>query len=152
MMNLIKTSGKIAFDPQRKDSFAPWWAMVELDCDICKYYQWFLNKRFGIKLQIPLWGPHISFIRGEECDDFIWGYMKALWNNMPIEFAYDPNIRTNGRHWWLRVECEKLEEIRTELKLPKDSYFNLHLTIGSANEQHLEHSQYIHDICLKFDL
>jgi hypothetical protein len=152
MENLIETTGKIVFDPQREDSFAPWWAMIELDCDMCGYYQWFLKKRFGVKLQKPLWGPHVSFVRGEECDKDKWGYIKALWNNIPVGFSYNPNVRTNGNHWWMNVQCEQIEQLRIELGLPRDSHFNLHLTIGSSNELNKPHSQYIHDICLAFDL
>ncbi|MEO6303505.1 MAG: hypothetical protein ABIP51_10040, partial [Bacteroidia bacterium] len=117
----IESKGKIVFDPlveKQKDN-KPFWAMVMLDGDICLYYLWWLEKRFGLKLQKPLWGPHISFIRGEETG--LWNLIKEKYNGKDINFIYDLNVKSNGKHWWLRVTCEELKDIREELGLIRDN-------------------------------
>ena len=49
------------------------------------------------------------------------------------------------------VSQEIIEQTREEMGL-NDPFFGLHLTIGKANEQNLEHSKYITRQCIKFDL
>ena len=84
------------------------------------------------------------------------------WNKKEIEFTYDTNVRTNGEDWWLRVYSKDLLDIREEAGLPRNPFFNLHLTIGYAaprldkdgNEMggsNLEHSRYIHEIIKRYE-
>jgi hypothetical protein len=147
-MKTVELTGTIVFDPvvEGQSSIIPFWAMVMMDGDICKYYMWWLEKRFGLKLQKPLWGPHISFIRGEACHD--WDKVKAKYDGQEIKFSYELDIKSNGKHWWLRVTCDALKDIRKELDLPRENGVGLHLTIGNPGERHRAHSEYIYKTCL----
>ncbi|CAG7581250.1 MAG: hypothetical protein SLAVMIC_00749 [uncultured marine phage] len=86
---MLKSKGRIIFDPMPmmggNDMFKPFWAIVIISGDIGNYYRWLLEKNFGLspwqtitdkeekrednhfglRLQKPAWGAHISFIRGE---------------------------------------------------------------------------------------
>jgi hypothetical protein len=145
----FKSPGKIIFDPlpitgNAEKMFKPWWAIVTVDGDIDKYYRWFLQNHYGLVLQRPAWGPHISLIRGEEVNRELWEEFKAKYNNQPIEFHYEAGPRTNGGHWWLRVICDQLKDLRVDLGLPRDGKWGLHLTLGMPHPLHLEHSYCIH--------
>ena len=143
---MIKGYGKIIYDPEPKigsidKMFQPWWAIVSTEDDIAEYYTWFLKKRTGLIMQKPAWGSHISIIRGEEPLD------KTLWrkyHSHEICFDIDTSVRTNGTHWWLKVHSPKFEHIRTELGLPKDTHYNMHLTLGKSIQSQEESSNYFH--------
>ena len=141
---MYKIHGKITYDPKvaigKNDTmFKPWWMIISFDCDVSDFYAWLIKKKTGLKLQSSAWGPHISVIRGEEPTDIsLWGKR----NGDLVEVTIDPDVRTNSRHWWLRVHCEDAKQIRESLGLPKDGSFGLHLTIGSTNQKDLDVSEY----------
>ena len=68
MKNEITYRGTIIFDPKdrtaKHKAQASWKkiAMIEFGGDMCDYYAWFIKKRYGVTLNSPLRGPHISFI------------------------------------------------------------------------------------------
>lgn len=122
------SSGTITYDPKKGKYFEPWWAILECDPEILKYYKWLLLKE-GIAIQKgSLWGAHITWIRGEEpLNKSVWGKYEAL----EIEFRYSNSLRyDNGRHVWLDVYCPKFNEMRKELGLMPLRQMSLHLTIG----------------------
>jgi hypothetical protein len=104
-----------------------WWARVVCDQGIIDFYAW-LCRRHGLRVQKNRkWGPHISFIKGEEPPD------KALWGSHkgPITFWYANHIRIdNGCHAWLDVWSDQLIELRAALGLPPKIKMSYHLTIG----------------------
>jgi hypothetical protein len=51
----------------------------------------------------------------------------------------------------LRAESLDAQNIRTVMGLG-DPYFGYHITVGLATHLQLEHSKYITDQCIKFDL
>lgn len=123
--------------------FKPWWMILLIDGDIQEYYTHFLHKRTGLILQKPAWGPHISVIRGEEpINKSEWG----IYDGLNIEVRYDPDLRTDGDHWWLRVECEAMLDLRERLGLARNGRFGLHLTLGRPIPRHLWLSNYYHKI------
>jgi hypothetical protein len=100
--------GKITYDPKKGKFFEPWWAILECDNEILKYYKWLLLKE-GIAIQKgSLWGAHITWIRGEEAPNkSFWGKYEGI----EIEFRYSNFLRyDNGRHVWLDVYCPKVQE------------------------------------------
>lgn len=120
--------GTITYDPKKGKYFEPWWAILECDPEILRYYKWLLLKE-GIAIQKgSLWGAHITWIRGEEPPNKSpWGKYEAL----EIEFRYSNSLRyDNGRHIWLDVYCPKFNEMRVELGLTLLRQMSLHLTIG----------------------
>lgn len=163
---MFKSYGYLHYDPEsirgRKTRSDPWWAILKCDRGLVLYYQsliltqaskvvasdtlfgglgetWEVFRR-GIRLTESAWGAHVSVIRGEKPlkNKNLWG----RYQNEKIEFTYDPRyLNTNGSHWWIRVQSERLMEIREELGLTPqpgfvDKYGNFkvvnpfHITIG----------------------
>lgn len=154
---MIQSSGKIVFEPtiigkkQAKQSEWKRTAIIQLDDELDAYYRWFLIKRFSLKLNQPIRGPHITFIADRmPSEPFNEG--AKLFDGKEIRFNYDPNIRSNGKWWWLKIDCPDAKSIREAIGLSPDPYFNFHLTIGQANEKHLDFSKYILDNCIRFGL
>lgn len=87
------------------------------------------------ELQMPKWGPHISVVRGtrpEENKDQ-WGHYEV---ERPFQFTYDPIPQTNGKHWWLWVDCPKAVEFRQFFGLPETHCGSrLHLTFAVPHFQ-----------------
>jgi hypothetical protein len=105
------------------------WLILQCDLEFCLYYCWFIQKKFGIKLQQSMHKSHISVIRGE----VIQFKYQAKWNayqGRVVSFHYSNNIYTNGKHWWLNVYSPCLVATRQELGLEPQPQFNFHLTIG----------------------
>ena len=83
-------------------------------------------------------------------DDKLFQEASAIFNGKKIKFQYDPSeIRSNGRHWWVKIYSKDAENIRTAVGLTPTPYFNFHLTLGDVNDKYLEHSKYVLD-CIKF--
>ena len=166
MKNEITYRGTIIFDPKdrtaKHKAQASWKkiAMVEFGGDMCDYYAWFIKKRYGITLNAPLRGPHISFINdsirdlnggfdnpkdcGTEKERHqMWEDLKKKYHKTKIDIVVSTEIQTNGEHWWLRIEHKDrvgMQAIRNEIGLPipnlgknKDGTLKplgIHLTLG----------------------
>jgi hypothetical protein len=156
---MFELIGKIEFDPvnvtKKHDRQSKWkrTALVKFDDDLWAYYAWFIEKRFNIKLNKPLRGTHITIIN-DKCDFNTFEQARQIFDGKEIRMTYDPTfIRANKKgHWWIKVECEDVKSIRTAMGLSQEPYFGLHLTIGLATHLQLEHSNYILDQCIKFNL
>jgi hypothetical protein len=154
---LLKLKGKIEFSPEdktRKHKSQSSWkrvAMIKTNCDLDRYYAWFLEKRFNLKLNRNLRGAHITFI-SDKLDKTLFDQASKIFNGKEIDFYLDLEPRTNGEHWWLRVYCVDAENIREALGLTREPYFSFHLTLGYANEKNLEFSEYIMRQCKMFNL
>lgn len=155
MKNKLKEIGYLKFDPKAltfgDKLFKPWWCILILDKDndIDTYYKWFIFKRYGIKLQRPAFGTHISLIRGEPINEKIWKYYKNKYQNKSFKFNYEVSPRTNGKHWWMKVDCEEIENIREEMGYSRKGKFGLHLTLGMPTKYYLQQSYYIYDLIKK---
>lgn len=146
----MQTSGRLIFDPLpingSTSMFKPYWAIVQMNCDIDSYYRWFLERRYNIKLIKPAWGAHISVIRGEPCEQ--WEYFKSKYNNKIIDFEYNLEFKTNGQHWWLNIVCDELKAIRQEMGYNSNG-IGLHLTLGQPIPLHTEFSEYLWNLYKK---
>ena len=152
-MEAFRIKGKIVFDPpnmtKKHDKQSPWKriAMVSFDCDLDKYYSWFIMKRYNLKLNTPLRGPHITFINDRWFGkSFEWDEMKKEYDGKEVEVRLNTDVRSDGKHWWLVVEedsREPLHDIRANLGLTKRPHFGLHMSAGFANEKYINHSRYI---------
>ena len=154
---LIKVRGILDFEPEdvtRKHKNQSSWkrvAIIKTDCDLSRYYAWFLKKRFNLELNKNLRGTHISFI-SDRMDRDLFNQVSLLFNGKEIDFYLETEPRSNGNHWWLRVYCSDAESIRETCGLSREPYFSFHLTLGKANEKNIEHSQYILRQCKFFNL
>ena len=82
----------------------------------------------------PIRKSHITFI-SESVEDSLWNEFILKFQNKKIKFWLDPTlIRSNGKHWWICVESEKVEILRTSLGLEPQPFFKLHLTIGLSKD------------------
>ncbi len=127
--------GVISFDPNpikgsTKKMFKPWWVIGRIDGDIGNYYSYLLQKRHGIRLQRPAWGPHISVVRGEQTSQDNWDQFKEKYDEKSFKFTYEVSPKTNGDHWWLRVICDELKQLREDMGYSRDGKWGLHLTLG----------------------
>ena len=152
----VNVRGRLHFDPPnhtKKHIKQSEWkriAMILFDDELDAYYRWFLLKRFSLKLQAPLRGPHITFINDRISDipdlETKWTAVSKKYEGQIIKLKLNLDVRTNGKHWWLNVpedSRKQIHEIRAELGLGRP-YFGLHMTIGYASERNIPHSEYIH--------
>jgi len=126
-------------------------AIIRTDCDLDRYYAWFLKKRFNLELNKNLRGSHITFI-SDRMDKTMFEEATRLFHGKEITFYVELEPRSNGQHWWMRVHCPEAETIREAMGLSREPYFGLHLTLGLANERNIAHSKYILECCKKFEL
>jgi hypothetical protein len=158
---MFEIIGKIEFDPinvtRKHDTQSTWKkvAIVKFDIndDTYAYYSCFLKKRFNLNLNKPLRGTHLTIIN-DIVDDEFYKMGRELFHGKDIKIQYDPSIiRSNKKgHWWLKAYCNDAHNIRSVMGLDPNPYFGLHITIGLATHLQLEHSRYITDQCIKFDL
>jgi hypothetical protein len=156
---LIKLKGIIEFSPEdvtRKHKSQSSWkriAIIKTDCDLDKYYAWFLKKRFNLELNPNLRGSHITFI-SDKLEKSIFDEASKIFNNKEIDFYLELEPKSSVGHWWLRAFSPDAENIREVMGLSRDPYFGLHLTLGNVKKTDvaLAHSEYILNQCKRFEL
>lgn len=132
----IKASGKLLYDPPRpglkkKHKARSVIIQPKFD-DIDLYYQWFLKKRYGLRLQRPVWRPHVTIVKGNEKIKNELSWKKH--DQVIIEYEYSPAIEKNFQFWTLPVRCDQMKELRRDLGLKPD--FPFHITIGRLYDNH----------------
>lgn len=156
---MISIKGILHFAPEdrtKKHKNQSSWkktALIRTNCDISEYYSWFLKKRFSLDLVKTLRGSHVTII-SDKMDSDMFEEAMRVFDKKEITFYYNPeDIRTSGKHWWIKVSCPEAESIREAIGLDRDPYFGFHLTLGyAATERSIEHSQYILECIKKFNL
>lgn len=157
--NLV-IKGKIVFDPDnvtRKHSRQADWkrvAMVKFDGDMAEYYAWFIGRRYGLTLNRPLRGAHVTFVNDSikeiKGGERKWEEVRAKWDGKEIDVIINTDVRTNGEHWWMKADqTPEFWQIREELGLGRP-FWGLHMTIGYSNSKNIEHSEYIHKLVKKY--
>jgi len=135
---MFTSTGIIKYDPHRfgMKKKTQWWAVVEVDKEITRYFRWWVMKNYWIDLCQPSWDAHISIIRGERPPEDKMDLWKK-YNGQKIEFEYSLNVRRSGdttgwdrpdSYWFVEVKCPLLTQIRDEFGFP--SNWNQHITIG----------------------
>jgi len=158
----IILKGKIIFDPEnrtRKHNRQSDWkrvAIVAFEGDMNHYYAWFVQRRYGIELNSThIRGSHVTFIndaiREISGGDVNWDLVRERWDGKEISINLNPDVRTNGKYWWLSAKSRSFDKIRKELGMGKP-YFDYHMTIGSANERNIDQSRYIHKLIEEFGI
>jgi hypothetical protein len=149
-MSIFKATGKYVFDvpnvTRKHEKQASWkkFAMIEFGCEMDAYYRWLLERRFSVKLNRPLRGPHVTIINDRESDMIpgAWEQMAQKYHGTEVDIYLCSDLRTDGSHWWLRAGGDGLWLPRMELGLDHP-YWSFHMSIGYANERNIEHSEYI---------
>lgn len=123
---LFKSTAKI-FDISGKGQEPGWW-LLKLDDDVALYYRWLYSRAFK-SFQLPMNGPHITFISPRH-DKLITKEMMNPFLNLELEFYYINKVWTNGRAFWLPAESPSLDHIRMELGL--EPRFIYHISLGKC--------------------
>lgn len=130
----MQSVGKIIYSPASHIGDNSRWAILACDDGISEYYRRlydleqppYLNGNRALKMIRPVWGSHISWLRGNEVGLKQWGIDAGKM----IDFEYEPGVMDNGMYYWLRVKCPYLLELREKMGLPARPKYGLHLTIG----------------------
>lgn len=134
----MKSTGKLTYSPRTHLNSSDRWVVVMCDDEISRYYRHLYTVEYpyanGIKtgkLTRPVWGAHISVMRGERLPK------QELWKldeGKMVEFTYEGGVIDNDEYYWLKVTCPYLEDLREKYGLPRSPRFGLHLTIGRTTE------------------
>lgn len=126
---MFKSIGKLVYSPRTHLATSDRWLVLLCDDEISLYYRTLFQKEFPYigKLIRPLWGTHISIIRGERVPNY---HLWRLDENKLVEFEYEPGVIDNGTYYWLNIKCNYLEELRIKYGLSPYPQFGFHLTIG----------------------
>ena len=130
----FKCRGRIVYDPFRAGmkKRTEWWAVIEVDKEITRYYRWWLQRTYHLQLDAPAWDAHISIFRGEKPKP----ELQHLWKKYDgqiVEFSFMPNPYCadveDGRHFWvIDVDCPIVNDIRREMCRP--TQWAPHITIA----------------------
>lgn len=126
---MMKSIGKLVYSPRTHLSDSSRWLVLMCDDEISKYYRTLFQREFPWrgKLTRPVWGTHVSIIRGESIPNH---HLWKLNENKIIQFEYDGGVEDNGEYYWLKVKCKELEDLRKAYGLDPYPRFGFHLTIG----------------------
>jgi hypothetical protein len=144
--------GKIVFDPPnrtKKHERQDIWkntVIIQMQGDLCAYYRWFIERRFGIKLDKPLRGVHMIIINdriSEGCSES-YKRTRAKWNGKKVKVDYNVwRTETDGKHWWLSAFSDVAPLIRKECGFPEKYYYGFHITLGKVKDKDLHLMPYI---------
>lgn len=103
--------------------------IAEVKGDICKYYSHLIEKNLYLKLQLPVWRPHVTILNGRQSisDDKLHIWKKYAGEE--IEFEYNVNVEQHWKFWVLPVRSERMQQLQKELGFDFENY-DFHLTIG----------------------
>jgi len=122
--------GVLDFEPKTADGKGgnPGWLILRCDDGIGEYYQWWIEKHHHIKIERPLFGGHVSVMRGELPTE-----NADAWKNRQDErvaFQYHHEFQSADGFWWLPVSCPKMEQLRLSFGLSALPEHGFHMTIG----------------------
>lgn len=129
--------GIIRYDPRithrGRELFDPWWVILVYDSELLNRLHRKWEHALGIKLSKPLWGAHVSVVRGEKPP------LRAMWGSregQSVTFQYSSVLRTaRAAHLtrcYVWARCPELDAIREELGLPPFPAWNsYHMTVGT---------------------
>lgn len=133
-----KTTGTFRYAPtiragsttRRDGGSTEWWVIIDCDPELGRLLRHFYQRsRFNtVAPQPPLWGTHVSVIRGEEPPD------KTRWkarDGVVVELEYETSVAETRGYLWVPVWCPVSNELRTELGLSAEPTPSMHLTFGN---------------------
>lgn len=139
--DLIKSTGTLRYSPElgkgshtrRDGGSTQWWLIIDCDPELGRYlrYQFMRGNHYTRSLQSPLWGAHVSVIRGEiPANMDAWKHLDGA----TIDFEYDPAVCETQGFVWCPVRCNQALDLREMLGLAREPEPPLHLTIGNCNK------------------
>jgi hypothetical protein len=106
------------------------WFFLTFPPDISYYYNWFYVKTGHKPWKQCLNGPHVTFIFGKHENRIVLSREVGSLLGAKVIVHYYPEIRTNGRAFWMPVYSPTLLYIRDRLGLGRVRN-QLHLTLGN---------------------
>lgn len=109
---------------------------IKVEKDFLRYYFWHLYRspHSTLGFSPPMHGSHISVtlprIHGEEIVE-----KSKIYAGQAVDFEYSGDIRFGGSWFsnaWMKVECERADEIKKELGIVEDNFLGFHLSIGNT--------------------
>jgi hypothetical protein len=119
--------------------------IANIEGELCDYYRWFILKRFGVSLNPPLRGPHITIVN-DKIEDFE-SFDKRV-NELKTRYSFiniedlDLSVRYGPEHIWFRCLAPDVMNLREELGLGKP-HMGFHVTIGSYRKNQLDLANWI---------
>lgn len=138
----LTSHGRLVYDPPRpnmRKNKTKWWAVLEVDNSIAEYYRYWVKRNYHYEMLQGAWDAHITVIGGTEpLNKKYWGCRGGEvfeFNYEPAPQSYNPKNRRSKEppHWWIRVNCPILSEIRSKLGLRPE--YPYHITIGKQKYQ-----------------
>lgn len=129
----MKSYGKLVYSPKTHLASSERWLILSCDDEISRYYRHLFYRDYPWlgKLTRPVWGTHISVIRGEKVPNYqLW----RLDENKLVDFEYEGGVKDNNEYYWLKVHCSYLAGLRTKYGLTPEPRFGFHLTIGRTTQ------------------
>lgn len=152
--NLFKLSATVNVFPSdrlriknKKRSYENELIVAKVSNDIYRYYAWFLNKQYGVVLEPPPFGSHITIADGRkkiDLDKFAEYLSKIDLKKLTIECS--PSIYTHWEFFAVRVYSPELDVIRKKLGL--SSNYPFHITIGKLSTKSKQPSLLTREIVL----
>ena len=128
---MLKSKGTISVEPKKGR------IVVDVSDDIISYYQWFIFRRYWIRMDKPLHGAHITVFSSKFHEKVDWG-KAAHYHGMEVEFEYDEYIIEGGYikgflMYYLRVYSEEIDKIKNNLGIVEGgNWKGSHLTICNS--------------------
>lgn len=129
----MKSIGKLTYSPRSHLGSNDRWLVLMCDDEISKYYRhmFYTEYPWKGKLTRPVWGTHISVIRGEKIPNMnLWG----IDSHKIVEFEYEGGVMDNGEYYWLKAKCPYLSSLREKYGLRPEPKFGFHLTVGRTTQ------------------
>lgn len=129
-----KLQGTLIYEPQRpnlKKTFKAKTLIVQLPFDdLANLYRWFVKQKYGFHLLPPMWGTHVTVVRGDEKLPKPEAWKKYAGESVDIEVV--PHLYKVWDFWAMPVRSQRLYELRDELGL--EVFHEMHLTIGRETD------------------
>lgn len=138
-LSLQRASGILRYSPEirpgshtRRDGGSSyWWLIIDCDAELGRYLRHLYEQAYWRTrpLTSPLWGPHISVIRGEQPADVSdWGRH----NGATVEFEFSPLAEESHSYVWHPARCHAALALREHYGLAREPTPPLHLSIGNG--------------------
>jgi len=105
--------------------------IVKIDNGISQYYSWWIKKKLGLELKLPMWGAHVTVVSDKDRvkDVKTFQELKEQYNKAVLTINHKVKLVRVWHFWVLNVvPSNEMVMIRKSLGLPLD--FPYHITIG----------------------
>ena len=128
----MKSIGKLVYSPKTHLKSSERWLVLMCDDEISKYYRTLFYREYPWKgkLNRPVWGTHISVIRGEYVPN---NHLWKMDENKIVEFEYEDGVEGNDEYYWLKAKCDYLLDLREKYGLSREPKYGLQLTVGRVD-------------------